>query len=143
MKRVLIALAVTLMVTPAFAGSTNKNVNTAVAGASNYNHSSINNSIKMNQKHQAPGMGGFGGGGPCPEGFQLSIPYGGIGIQSQCREGKQAIKANTLGTYFGDKSTRDYLCDSDESLYGLDHCVARRIKKSGVVQQRDRRNARR
>ena len=108
---------------------------------SNRNANANNNSnggISIRDRLQAPAMGSFGSGGPCPEGFQISVPGGGFGTQWQCREGKQQMKAGTVGSYFGTKSTRDYLCDTDKSLYGLDHCVTRRIAKSGRVQLRDR-----
>jgi len=108
---------------------------------SNRNSSSSNNrnDISIQDRRQAPALGSFGSGGPCPEGLQFSVPGGAAGLQWQCREGKQQMKAGTVGSYFGGKGARDYLCDTDKSLYGLDHCVQRRIKKSGIVQRNSRR----
>lgn len=113
--------------------NSNKNSNT------NRSSSNNNNEINIKDRRQAPALGSFGSGGPCPEGFQFSVPGGAAGLQWQCREGKQQMKAGTVGAYFGGKGARDYLCDTDKSLYGLDHCVDRRIRKSGVVQRNARR----
>lgn len=144
MKRVIIsAAAIMMLASSAFAGDNinrNNNSSSANASNSNSNYSSVNNAVSNSIKNRLqPGnVSGFGGGGPCTEGFSLSFPGGGASIQTQCREGKQAIKAGTVQGVFGNKATRDWLCDSDKDLYGLDHCVQRRIVKSGIVQRRDR-----
>lgn len=136
----LAAVAVVLSTGFAFAGDRNYNHNEANASAGASVNSSVSNSIK--NRVQAGTPGSFGGGGPCPEYFGIGVPGGSIALGGTCREGKQAIKAGTVSDYFGKRSARDYLCDSDDSFYGLDHCVNRRIKKSGVVQARDRARVR-
>lgn len=138
LKIALLAATALLAAVPAFAGDRNVNNNSAEAnaGAYNENHSSISNSIKNRVQPGTPGS--FGGGGPCPQYFALGFPGGSLAAGDTCKEGKQQMKAGTVDAYFGRKATRDYLCSSDNSLYGLDYCVQRRVEKSGVRQRRDR-----
>lgn len=129
-------IALSMAVTPALAGSKANSNSTSVSVAqSNSASTSSGNKTTFNDRLQAPGMGGFGGGG-CPEGLMLSVPGGGIGFQVQCREYKQMMKYGVVNGAFGRDGTRRWLCESDKQLYTLPQCRAYRMENSGIKRNR-------
>ncbi len=128
---VLAVVALSMAITPAFAGSkSTSNSNSSSSAGAVANNAGNHQSTKFENRLQAPGLGSFGGGG-CPEGIMASGPGFGLGFQVQCKEYKRSMKYRMVRDDFGSEGSRRWQCETDKELYTLPQCRAYRMENSG------------